>query len=108
MPNADSTLVGERGVSLSGGQKARLNLARWNYALSYELPSYCRGLTVLFYALNLIIMSFRAIYRGGDIYLLDDPLSAVDTKVGQELFHKYIVICEILDHPSPLLQLLNK
>lgn len=28
MPDGDRSLVGERGVSLSGGQKARLNLAR--------------------------------------------------------------------------------
>lgn len=29
MPYGDETLVGERGVTLSGGQKARINLARW-------------------------------------------------------------------------------
>jgi ATP-binding cassette subfamily C (CFTR/MRP) protein 4 len=45
-------LVGERGVTLSGGQKARLTLA-------------------------------RALYANGDIYLLDDPISAVDSKVGK-------------------------
>lgn len=28
MPHGDRTLVGEKGVSLSGGQKARINLAR--------------------------------------------------------------------------------
>ena len=28
MPSSDQTLVGERGLSLSGGQKARINLAR--------------------------------------------------------------------------------
>ena len=28
MPDADFTLVGERGLSLSGGQQARINLAR--------------------------------------------------------------------------------
>jgi ABC-type Mn2+/Zn2+ transport system ATPase subunit len=31
----------------------------------------------------------RALYRNADIYLLDDPLSAVDVKVSQHLFEKY-------------------
>ena len=55
----DRTLVGERGVSLSGGQKARVSLA-------------------------------RAVYREADIYLLDDPLSAVDVHVGRHLFNNCI------------------
>ncbi|XP_030759733.1 multidrug resistance-associated protein 4-like [Sitophilus oryzae] len=59
-PYGDKTMVGERGVSLSGGQRARINLA-------------------------------RAIYRQADIYLMDDPLSAVDTHVGKHLFEKCIV-----------------
>lgn len=59
LPDGDLTLVGERGISLSGGQKARLNLA-------------------------------RALYQESDIYLFDDPLSSVDTKVGQHLFHRLI------------------
>ncbi|XP_021375724.1 multidrug resistance-associated protein 5-like [Mizuhopecten yessoensis] len=32
----------------------------------------------------------RAVYSKRDIYLLDDPLSAVDVHVGQHLFHKCI------------------
>lgn len=55
LPYGDKTIVGERGASLSGGQKARIALA-------------------------------RAVYRKADIYLLDDPLSAVDTHVGRHLF----------------------
>ena len=58
LPQGDLTLIGERGVTLSGGQKARVNLA-------------------------------RAVYRQADVYLLDDPLSAVDTAVSKHLFEKY-------------------
>lgn len=29
-------------------------------------------------------------YKDADIYLMDDPLSAVDTKVGKHLFHKLV------------------
>ena len=50
-------IVGDRGTTLSGGQKVRLNLA-------------------------------IAIYRDSDIYLLDDPLSAVDASVGKDLFER--------------------
>ena len=51
--------MGERGVTLSGGQKSRVNLA-------------------------------RAVYRDADIYLLGDPLSAVDTGVGKHLFEQFV------------------
>ena len=32
---------------------------------------------------------FRAVYSDADIYLMDDPLSAVDANVGRHLFEKY-------------------
>lgn len=54
-PYGDQTILGDKGSSLSGGQKARINLA-------------------------------RCLYRDADVYLLDDPLSAVDTHVGKHLF----------------------
>lgn len=57
--HGDHTIVGERGINLSGGQRARINLA-------------------------------RAIYRDADIYLLDDPLSAVDSHVSRRLVDKCI------------------
>ena len=35
----------------------------------------------------------RAVYHEADVYLLDDPLSAVDAHVGKHLFNKCIVDC---------------
>ncbi|KAJ2215008.1 hypothetical protein EV179_002538 [Coemansia sp. RSA 487] len=51
----DMIEIGEKGINLSGGQKARVSLA-------------------------------RAVYSRADVYILDDPLSAVDAHVGKHLF----------------------
>ena len=58
-PDCDQTIVGERGEVLSGGQRARVSLA-------------------------------RAVYADADLYLLDDPLSAVDFKVSKHIFEKCV------------------
>ena len=51
----DQTEIGEKGLNLSGGQKARISIA-------------------------------RAIYTNSEIYIFDDPLSALDAYVGMNLF----------------------
>jgi ABC-type multidrug transport system fused ATPase/permease subunit len=59
LPAGDMTEIGERGINLSGGQKARVAIA-------------------------------RAVYFDAELYLLDDPLAAVDAHVGQHLFTQCI------------------
>lgn len=60
LPAGDMTEIGERGINLSGGQKARVSLARAMYSPDTRM------------------------------LLLDDPLSAVDSHVGEHLFSKAI------------------
>ncbi|EDV27232.1 uncharacterized protein TRIADDRAFT_10225, partial [Trichoplax adhaerens] len=59
LSDGDLTFVGERGVHLSGGQRARVSLA-------------------------------RAVYSEADIYIFDDPLSAVDPYVAKHIYEKCI------------------
>ena len=58
------TEIGEKGINLSGGQRARLSLA-------------------------------RALYSDSDIFLLDDPLSAVDSTVGRRLYNSILELCRV-------------
>ncbi|CAF0850567.1 unnamed protein product [Rotaria sordida] len=55
----DLLMIGDKGINLSGGQKARISLA-------------------------------RALYADADLYLLDDPLAAVDPKVAKNIFDQCI------------------
>ncbi|KAJ2564079.1 ATP-binding cassette glutathione S-conjugate transporter ycf1, partial [Coemansia sp. RSA 1813] len=58
--NGDQTVIGERGINISGGQKARLALA-------------------------------HAVYSRAEIYVLDDPLSAVDAHVKRHILEHVII-----------------
>ena len=55
----DMTEIGEKGINLSGGQRARINIA-------------------------------RALYNNKDIYIFDDPLSALDANVGKNIVRNCI------------------
>ncbi|XP_057563261.1 ATP-binding cassette sub-family C member 4-like [Hippopotamus amphibius kiboko] len=70
LKDGDLTVIGDGGTMLSGGQKARVSLA-------------------------------RAVYQDADIYLLDDPLSAVDAEVSRHLFEQ--CICQALKEKITIL-----
>ncbi|NXK01990.1 MRP7 protein, partial [Herpetotheres cachinnans] len=70
LPAGDQTEVGENGVTLSGGQKARIALA-------------------------------RAVYQEKELYLLDDPLAAVDADIANHLMRKCIL--GVLKHKTRIL-----
>lgn len=38
----------------------------------------------------------RAVYQDADIYILDDPLSAVDAEVGRHLFEQWVTSVNII------------
>ena len=56
----DLTEIGEKGINLSGGQKARISIA-------------------------------RALYADKDIYMFDDPISALDANVGMKVMKNCII-----------------
>ncbi|CAF4305942.1 unnamed protein product, partial [Rotaria sordida] len=55
----DLLMIGDKGINLSGGQKARISLA-------------------------------RALYADAALYLLDDPLAAVDSNVAKKIFDECV------------------
>ena len=80
LPAGDSTEIGERGINLSGGQKARVALARALYSPESKviLLDGRSFWSVFFCLLKALPQSFV------------DPLSAVDAHVGEHLFQNAI------------------
>ena len=70
LQGGDLTEIGEKGINLSGGQKARISIA-------------------------------RALYSEADIYLFDDPISALDANVGKNIINN--CICDYLKGKTRLL-----
>ena len=70
LKGGDMTEIGEKGINLSGGQKARVSIA-------------------------------RALYSDSDIYLLDDPISALDAHVGRNIMNN--CICDYLKDKTRIL-----
>ena len=68
MPNKDEYLIGDEGTTLSGGQRARLALARALYQVC---------LLGLFTELD------NLTFQDADIYLLDDPFASLDAKIAK-------------------------
>ncbi|CDW74186.1 multidrug resistance-associated protein 4 [Stylonychia lemnae] len=59
MGKQENTMMGDSGCNVSGGQKARISLA-------------------------------RALYEDADIYLLDNPISALDSQISQKIVENVI------------------
>lgn len=70
LTNGSHTVIGDKGVNLSGGQKVRVALA-------------------------------RALYFDKDVYLLDDPLSALDINVGSFIFEE--TICKLMKNKTRII-----
>jgi ABC-type multidrug transport system fused ATPase/permease subunit len=61
LPGGDAVLIGSRGISLSGGQRVRVSLAR---------AAYCKG---------------------SDVVFLDDPFASVDAPTGNHLMQHFLL-----------------
>ena len=88
----DATEVGEQGIVISGGQKQARVALLISESAGVEPRPCDRMQPHDATRLHLQRISLaRACYAGADVYLLDDPLSAVDSHVARHLFERCIV-----------------
>ena len=87
LPSGDSSEIGEAGNNLSGGQKQRVSIARACYQVrSPKLTVGCSH--------SSLHTNHLPCYQDADVYLFDDPLSAVDPEVANHIFEH--CICGLL------------
>ncbi|KAF9967220.1 hypothetical protein BGZ73_000657 [Actinomortierella ambigua] len=82
LPHGDLTELGERGVNLSGGQKARISLAR----AVYFQPDIVSASTNGGESEKTLISTTKS-----STVIMDDPLAAVDAHVGKRIWKECIL-----------------
>jgi len=98
LENGDMTEIGERGINLSGGQKQRI-AGELRYSLCFCSTNVYVHLVLklvlsLYFALslpNILHTVARAAYSNADVFIFDDPLSALDPEVAEKVFEECIL-----------------